>query len=105
MHAYHGLSNSALLDQFGDLVIADRELTADLIECLAEIDERELHLGKGFTSMHGFCVEKYGFSEDMAFKRIRVARAVRRWPILLEHLREGRLSPAAIVTLAPHLDE
>jgi hypothetical protein len=45
------------------------------------------------------------YSEGAAYKRIRAARAIRRFPSILEMLRDGRLSLAAISMLHPHLEE
>jgi hypothetical protein len=44
-------------------------------------------------------------SEDEAFKRIRAARALRRYPIVAEAVAEGRLHLTAVVLLAPHLTD
>src|SRR5215831_12370133 len=42
-------------------------------------------------------------SEDVAYKRIRAARAGRRFPVILEVIESGQLHLAAVVMLAPNL--
>jgi 5-methylcytosine-specific restriction endonuclease McrA len=53
--------------------------------------------------MHAYCVEKLRLSEDAAYKRIRAARAARRFPSLFEAVAEGRLHLAAVCLIAGHL--
>src|SRR5436305_10012925 len=95
-----------------DLVDATRTLArrasvieADLISHLAEIDARKLYLDRAFPSMHAFCIRELGFSEDVAYNRIAVARAGRRWPTILDALRSGRMHLAGLRLLEPHLTD
>jgi hypothetical protein len=44
-------------------------------------------------------------NEQVAFKRIRAARAARRFPVVLEAVAAGRLNVSAVVLVAPHLNE
>jgi len=53
--------------------------------------------------MFAYCVQELHLSEDEAYKRIRVARAARRFPAIFDALAEGRLQLTAVVMLAPHL--
>jgi hypothetical protein len=46
-----------------------------------------------------------GMSEDQAFKRIRAARAVRRYPVVAKAVADGRLHLSGVVLLAPYLSE
>src|SRR5262245_30810825 len=87
------------------MVARDRAITADLLAHVAEFDKRKLYLPAGYPSMFAYCVGELGLSEDAAFKRIKAARAARRFPALLDALAEGRLHLTAIVLLAPHVTE
>jgi 5-methylcytosine-specific restriction endonuclease McrA len=53
--------------------------------------------------MYEYCLRELGFSEDTTFKRIRAARAARRFPAIYGLLADGRLHVSAVVMLAPHL--
>src|SRR5262245_30631454 len=70
---------------------------------LAEVDARKLYLPAAHPSMFSYCVHELGLPEETAFKRIRVARAARQYPTILEAIAEGRLHLSSVVALAPHL--
>ena len=53
--------------------------------------------------MREWCVRVLGLSEHAAYKRIRAARAARRFPVLFEAVADGRLHLTAVVLLWPHL--
>ena len=97
------LDDEALLHALDQLVVVDRRVTADLLAHIAEVDERGLFRGAACSSMHVYCVERLRFSASAAYKRIRVARAARRFPRLLREVAEGRLHLSAICSLAAHL--
>ena len=44
-------------------------------------------------------------SEDAAYKRIKAARAARRFPLIFEAVADGRLNLSGVCLLAPHLTE
>ena len=104
-HAYalSRVSDAALLRDLAALVARDRLTTARILAHIAEVDARRLYAPAGYPSMHAFCVEELRLSEDAAYKRIRAARAARRFPALFGAVAEGRLHLAAVCLLAPHL--
>ena len=99
------LSDRDVLDGLAALVAADRQTTASLLAHLAEVDERKLYLPAACSSLHVYCVQVLHLSEDAAFKRIRAARAARRFPAIFTAVADGRLHLAAVVLLAPHLTD
>src|SRR5262249_55567079 len=106
----HGLSFSLLEDQpllhsFRADVGTRRGVTARILAQLAEIDERQLFLLAGYSCFHAFCLTELRCSRQKAYKWIQVARAVRRFPAILEAIADGRLKRSGVVVLAPHLDE
>jgi len=101
--AVQSLSSSQLLSATRELVQRSRGTEADLLEHLGEIDERKLYLGGPHPTMFIFCVSEYGFSEDVAYQRLTVARAARRLPAILDALRSGRVHLTGLRLLAPHL--
>ncbi len=96
-------SDRTLLRGLDDLVAKGRQNEADLLAYLAEVDRRQLYLEQGCSSMFGYLTEVLHFSEATAFRRMAVARAVRRVPLLLERIREGTLHVAGAKLLAPTL--
>ncbi len=97
------LDDATLLRELTSLVARDRTTTAALIAHMAEVDVRRLYLPAAYPSMHDWCVGALGLAEEAAYKRIRAARAARRFPRLFDDIAEGRLHLSAIVLLAPHL--
>ena len=105
MHDYSlaHLADAVLLRQLTSLVHQDRASTATLLAHLAEVDTRRLYAPAGYPSMHAFCVERLGFSDDAAYRRIRAARAARQFPALFTAVSGGRLNLAVVSLIAPHL--
>ena len=100
------LSHETLLLTSRTLVAGESTKTVEVVAVFAvfaEIDGRKLYARLGYPSMYAFCVAEYGMAEDSAFKRIRAARAARRFPAILDGLADGRLHLSAVVLLAPHL--
>jgi hypothetical protein len=94
-----------LLADLGALVATDRQTTASLLAHLAEVDARELFLPAACSSMHTYCVRVLRLAEEVAYKRIRAARAARRHPQIFDAIADGRLHVTGVVVLAPHLTD
>src|SRR6185436_15318845 len=70
---------------------------------LAELDTRDVCLRDGYGSLFVYCRDALGFSEHEAYNRIEVARAARRFPVILGMLAEGSVNLTTVRLLAPHL--
>ncbi len=99
------MSDREVVERLGQLLREERRLTAAVLAHLGEVEARRLYLPAACSSMHVYCVRVLGMSEDQAFKRIRAARAVRRFPVVEAAVAEGRLHLSGVVLLAPHLKE
>ncbi|HZR08703.1 MAG TPA: hypothetical protein VFA79_08995, partial [Myxococcales bacterium] len=99
------MSSTELLASARALVRRSHDVEADLLVHLAEIDDRRLYLEVPFPSMFAFCVGELSFSEDAAYNRIMVARAGRRFPMVIEAIRAGRVHLWGMRLLVPHLTE
>ncbi|MBW2527917.1 MAG: hypothetical protein JRI23_27295 [Deltaproteobacteria bacterium] len=99
------LTDDELVASLHELVGASRNLTARIVEHLVEIEARELHLAAGCSSLFDYCMRVLGFDEAAAYNRIHVARQVRRFPLLLELIADGRLHLTGARLLGPHLTE
>ena len=97
------LSDDALLARVASLAAHERGTIAELIAHLAEVDARKLHLASGYGSMFTYCRSVLRFSESEAYRRIEVARAARRYPVILDRLAEGAVNLTTVKLLAPHL--
>ena len=83
------LSAYALFSKLADAVARDRGITAEILAILGEIDSRALYLAEGYASTLAYCVGVLQLSEDSALKRIRAARVVHSFPVLLDALIDG----------------
>jgi 5-methylcytosine-specific restriction endonuclease McrA len=99
------LSDPVLLRDLAAAVARSSTATADVLAHIAEVDARKLYLPAAYPSMYAYCVGELRLSEDAAFKRIKAARAARRFPEIFKAVAEGRLHLSAVVLLAPHLTE
>ena len=98
-----GLSDAELLDEVKRLASVEREATVDLICSLCEVEARQLHLAIGCSSMFSYCYDVLHLSEHAAYARIATARAARRYPLVLDLLREGSITLTTVTLLRPHL--
>jgi len=99
------MSDAELIARLAALVREARRLTAAVLLHIAEVEARGLHLAAACPSMYAYCTRVLGMSEDEAFKRIRAARALRKFPVVAEAVANGRLHLTAVVLLAPHLTD
>ena len=97
------ISNADLVRELKELVGRDRVLEAELLAYLGEVDARELYLEEACSSMFRYCTEVLHFSEGAAYSRITAARAGRRFPVILDRIRNGALHLCGVKLLAPHL--
>ena len=97
------LSDDELLRRLDELVAHSRRIEADLVAHIGEVEWRRLYAREASPSMFAYCRERLHLSEAEAYMRIRVARAARRHPLLLDMLRDGRLHLSGIVRLLPVL--
>jgi hypothetical protein len=97
------LSDDELVARIERLASRERVTTSELVAHLAELDTRDIHLRQGYPSLFAYCRHVLSLSEHEAYNRIEVARAARRFPVILELLVQGSVSLTAVRLLAPHL--
>jgi hypothetical protein len=98
------LSDHDLLARVGALAVKEREASAELVAHLAELEVRpSLYAAQGHGSLFTYCTQVLRLSEDAACNRIAVARACRRFPVILDRLASGALSLTSVRMLAPCL--
>ena len=99
------MSDREVVERLGELLREERRLTAAVLMHLGEVEARGLYLPAACPSMFVYCTRVLGMSEDQAFKRIRAARAARRFPVVAMAIEEGRLHLSGVVLVAPHLTD
>ncbi len=101
--ALSSLTNQVLVRKLEVLIREGYKLDAEMLRFIGEVDRRRLYREHACSSMFSFCTERLGMSEDAAYKRIRVARAARALPIMLQYLESGRIHISGLSVLAAHL--
>ena len=97
------LDNKTLIKSISKRTDLEREQLAEFLEYVAEIDARRLWAEEAYSSMHVFLTSRLGFSDPTASKRVSVARAARKFPLLLKTIRSGALHLTGAHLLAKHL--
>jgi hypothetical protein len=97
------LSDDELVTRVKDLVSGERGRMVEVVAHLAELDTRDVHFRAGHGSLFAYCRDVLGLSEQEAFNRITVARAARRYPVVLQLLEDGSLNLTGARLLVPHL--
>ena len=99
------LNDAVLRRELAAIVHQDRITTVRLLAHMAEFAGRRLYREDGYPSMFAYCTSALRMSEDVAYKRIRAARAGRRFPGVFAGIADGSLTLSAVVLLAPHLTQ
>jgi hypothetical protein len=97
------LSDDALHARLKELASREREATVELVAHLAVLLGRKKHLGQGWGSVYTWCCDALHLSQDAAYNRVAAARAVRRFPLILDHLAAGFLNVTTVKVLRPVL--
>lgn len=105
MTALSSVSDLELRERLSAAVSTERVAAADVVYHLAELDRRKLYLEDACSSLFAYCVERLGYSEDGANKRVRVARLAQRFPQVLDELASGEVHLTGLFLLSGHLTE
>ena len=97
------LSDAELVARLKALAARERHSAAQVAVLLAEVERRDLHLREGYGSLFEYCRDALAQSEHDAYNRITAARAVRRYPLVLDLLAAGSINLTTLRLLAPHL--
>ena len=94
------LTDADLIARVHALSAEERRTTTELVASLAEFDARRLYLGAGCSSLFTYCTQVLHLSESAAYARIEAARAVRRYPSIVDRLTDGRLTLTSVCLLS-----
>jgi 5-methylcytosine-specific restriction endonuclease McrA len=109
MHEHHlllaasKLTTDALLDKIKAIALTERGATVELVAHVAELLGRKTELGDGGSGVSEYLRAHLHLSEDAAYNRVAAARAVRRFPVILDHLAAGWVNVTIVKVLAPVL--
>ena len=103
--ALAALANHEVLSALDGELSTEKRCMANVIAFLGEVEERRLHLEAACSSMFAFCQQRLRLSDGEAFRRIRAARLVRKFPALLPALAERRVTLSNVVLMHDHFTE
>ena len=86
------LPDRVLLARTKKLVDRERHLHVDIIDHLREIEDRDLHLARGFSTLFDYSVNELGYSSGAAWRRTLAMRLCRRMGDVRERLQTGSLT-------------
>ena len=86
------MTNDDLMVKFHECVRSERKIAHHVLEYIAEIETRQLYLGRGYPSLHAFLREACGYSEGAATRRIAGARLLRQIPDIATKLEAGTIN-------------
>ena len=86
------LSDSALDQELYRLVKAEREILTTVLHHLKEADKRRLYAKFGYKSLFAYAVERFGYSEGEAYRRISAMQLLKEVPEIEEKIEAGTLS-------------
>jgi Domain of unknown function (DUF222)/HNH endonuclease len=93
----------AVLEQLAAAAARLRAATVALVVHLIELEERDLHLRQGYSSLFVYCRDALRLSEYDAYSLVAGARAARRFPVVLALLEDGAITLTTLKLLAPYL--
>jgi 5-methylcytosine-specific restriction endonuclease McrA len=86
------LSDEEALKGTEDIVAREREITAEVIAWLREVEDRKLYCDKGCGSLFLYCVKVLKYSEPSAQRRTDAVKLSREVPGICEKVKSGELS-------------
>lgn len=93
-------SDHELMNNFESLVKTERKITHQVLQCILEIENRKLHLDRGYSSLFDFMVKGHGYSESAAYRRIQSARLLRQVPEISKSIESGSLNLTQVSQLS-----
>jgi hypothetical protein len=74
------------------LVRKERCLVPDILRHLKDLEDRKIHLARGYPSLFAYCTEGLNYSDAEAQVRIQAVRLLRDVPVLQKHMTDGKIS-------------
>src|SRR5688572_27307987 len=98
-------TNERIIQDLARARCNERGNVATILRLIAEVERRRLFAVQGYSSLYGYCTEELGYSEDEAYRRIGVARAGLRFPLIIAMIERGELHLTGAARCAAHLTE
>jgi Xaa-Pro aminopeptidase len=89
---FSNLSDERFLSDLKEVRNQEREILLKVLRYLRETEERKLYAKRGYTSMHAFCMEELGYSEDETHPRLQAMRLIKTNPEVEAHIDAGEIT-------------
>lgn len=99
------LSNQEVITRTQYLSAKEKEATSKLLVCLAEMEERSLHLEQGYSSLFSYLTGALKYSEPAASRRATCSRLVAKYPQIVKMIEKGDLHLTGLSIIAGVLKE
>jgi len=96
----HSIDDKELLSETKTLRKKEQELLLEILLYIAEVDTRKLYREAAYPSMFAYLQSGLGYSGGGAYRRLQVARAIRRCSELYGALKREEISFSAAVELS-----
>ncbi len=97
---FSSLTDKELVDSIEESAQRERSVSIEILDQLAEMDRRDIHLDLGFRSLHSYCVSRLRYSESAAGRRICTARTMVKCPEIRGMIADGRLNLSTVCVLS-----
>src|SRR5262245_32359411 len=94
-----GVGVEALVERAYELRQNERLSMVDLLVHLAELERRNAIVGIGYAGLWDFLTKYLGYSKGAAGRRKAGVEVVRRFPLVVQYLRDGRLSLSTLLVV------
>ncbi len=84
-------SNPELHERLRFLVKSERKITQEILELISLVEQRELHLQMGYSSIFDYLTKFLGYNESSAYRRMQAARLLRECPEIQESIQTGKI--------------
>ena len=88
----NSLTDDTLISKTDALVAREREILAEVLHHLREIERRRLFSELGYKSLFDLAVKRFGYSEDQAYRRIAAMRLLKELPEIEERITAGAIT-------------
>src|SRR5919106_5541112 len=99
------LPASVLATRLLQLISRERHCIAEVLLHLAALDRRRGYLELGYGSLFAYCTECLKMPGTTAYRRTTSARLIAKYPVILEFVRDGRISTTSLCDLKKVLNE
>jgi 5-methylcytosine-specific restriction endonuclease McrA len=92
MKTLKNLSDKELVTRLHQLVVKEKNTTLEILPHINEVGRRGLYLQKGYASLFDYCKGELGYSDASAWRRVKAAESIRKFPEAYALLKRGRVN-------------